>query len=267
MLSVCTCWAQQGAATVTEAGPGSTAGAVILKEGTIIYERKVDLYRRMTDESMKAMIPQFNTSRFEMTFSGDESLCRPVKEEEDVRNTAQEEGDRKFIRIGGGPEDEVYTNYATGMTTEMKELGPRKYRIEDSLHRPGWKLEEGERTIRGYVCRKAVAKDRNGSEVVAWYAESISSPAGPDVFGGLPGVILELGVNNSEIVFTAVDIHGNGVTKRDAGKGDAGTGQAGKQLVKAPEGGKKITRAAFQKMMEEQFGAGPGKPMIRIMRQ
>jgi len=224
-----------------------------LKEGKIIYERKVNLHRRLTDESMKSMVPEFNTSKVELDFSSDESIYKNIKEEKDIRDEAgQENNGNMVMRIGGGPDDQTYKNYATDRITEQRELGPKKYLIEDTLQKQNWKLEPETRTIKGYTCKKATTKGRDGGEIVAWYAEDIQTSSGPDSFGNLPGLILELNINDAEIVFTALDI----VTK-----------DFDKKIVKAPVDGKKISRAAFRKMMEDQFGANPGGgPTIRIIR-
>ena len=81
--------------------------------------------------------------------------------------------------------------------------------------------------------------------------EDIQCPSGPEQYGGLPGLILELNVNEGEIVFSAIDIK---------------TKDFDKKLVKAPTNGKKITRKEFQKMMDDQFGPNPnGGPVIRIL--
>ncbi|MES1159348.1 MAG: GLPGLI family protein, partial [Bacteroidota bacterium] len=119
-----------------------------LKEGRIIYERKVNLHRRLTDESMKSMVPEFNTSKVELDFSADESIYKNIKEEKDIRDEAGEEHNGNMVmHIGGGPDDQTYKNYTTDRITEQRELGPKKYLVEDTLHRQNWKLETESRTI------------------------------------------------------------------------------------------------------------------------
>lgn len=225
------------------------AATAQVKEGSIIYERKVNMHRRITDESQKAMIPEFNISKVQLTFSGNESIFKNLPEDEDIRDKADQDGNRMVIRMGGA-ENEIYRNYSTEKTTELCELGPRKYIIEDSLPKQNWKLQEETKTVKGYACKKATAKNKEGRDLIAWYTEDIQSPAGPEQFGGLPGIILELDINDAEIVFTALEID----TKLD------------KSLVKAPSNGKKISRKEFRAMMEEQFGPPGGKPTIRIIR-
>jgi GLPGLI family protein len=240
----------------TPAGPpinGAVANApTVLREGKIIYERKINVRRRMTDESMKSMVPEFNTSKTELCFSAGESIYKNVKEEDDIRDKAGEENNNRLVMNFGGADDQVYKNYPLEKMTQQRELGPKKYIIEDSLPRQNWKLEEETRIIKGYTCKKATTHNREGKDVIAWYCEDIPSPSGPEIFGGLPGLILTLNINDAEIVFTALDL----VTK-----------DFDKKIVRAPGDGKKISRKEFQRMQEEQFGANPnGGPTIRIIR-
>lgn len=228
-----------------------------VKEGKIIYERKLNLHKRLTGEqaSMRNMVPEFNTSKVQLVFAENESVSKQLEEEQDIRDEAGEpEGGRRVIRMGGGANNELYKNYAKGQVVELRELGPKKYVIEDSIRRFTWKLDDaGTKTIKGYACKKATTKTLQGMDVVAWYTDQILCASGPENFGGLPGMILELNIGDGEIVFTPLEI---------IDKGD-------QRMVKAPTGGKKITREEFQKMMDEQFGPAPagGGPQIRVLRQ
>ncbi|HEY4061790.1 MAG TPA: GLPGLI family protein [Puia sp.] len=232
----------------------TSAAPAVLKEGRIIYQRKAHMWAHITDESMKAMIPEYTTSKAELDFSSDESIYKNVKEEQDIRdNAGQDGGNRIITRFGGsGSDDQTYRNYATEQATEQHELGPKKYLVVDSLQRQSWKLEPDTKTIMGYTCKKATTKGRNNADVIAWYAEDIQASAGPESFGGLPGLILELNINNDEMVYTPLEI----ITK-----------DFNRKMVAAPTTGKKITRAEFRKMLEEMgMGAPGGKIMIHISR-
>lgn len=235
--------------------PAATTASGPIKEGKIIYERKINMHRRLTDESMKSMIPEFNTSKTELDFSADESIYKNIKEDEDIRDKAGDDnGGRVIMKFGGGSDDQTYKNYSTDVITQQRELGPKKYLIADTLKRQNWKLEEETRTIKGYTCKKATTRNKEGKDVIAWYAEDIQSSAGPDLFGGLPGMILELNINDSEMLYSTLDIVSKGFDKA---------------IVKAPTDGKKITRKEFDKMLEEQFGFksdGGGGMKIQIIR-
>src|SRR5712691_5208544 len=85
-----------------------------VKEGRVVYERKVNMHRRLADESMKSMIPEFSTSKVELLFSSDESLWRNIKEEEDIRDQAGQETNGPVVRMKfGGGDDQSYKNYST----------------------------------------------------------------------------------------------------------------------------------------------------------
>ncbi|MBC7827487.1 MAG: GLPGLI family protein [Chitinophagaceae bacterium] len=225
-----------------------------LKQGKIIYERKVNMHKRLTgdQESMRNMVPEFTTGKMQLLFSDHESIFKKMEEEEDIREQAGgAEEDRTVVRMGG--DNEVYKNYGIGKVIELRELGPKKYIIEDSIRLLEWKLDEADtKTIKGYTCKKATAKNPQGLDILAWYTDQIVCTSGPEIFGGLPGMILELNIADGEIVFTPLEI----------------LNSADQKLVKAPTNGKKITRKEFQKMLEEQFGesASGGGPVIRIMR-
>jgi GLPGLI family protein len=222
-----------------------------MTQGTIIYERTVNMHRRMTDESQKAMIPEFNTSKVQLLFAGSESIFKNLPEEKDVRDDAGDDGNRVMIKMGGA-ENETYKNYLTGKSVELRELGPRKYIIEDSLKKLDWRVEEGSKTINSYECKKATTKSREGTVVIAWFTEAIQSPCGPEQYGGLPGAILELDINDAEIVFTAQEVS---------------TKAFNPKLVAAPSNGKRISSKEFQKMLDDEFGPNPnGGPVIRIIR-
>jgi len=221
-----------------------------VKEGKVIYERKTNMYKRLPPENanMKSMIPEFNTSKQQLLFAGDESVFVSLPEEEDIRDQAGQEGNRMNFHMNSGS-SETYKNYAAEKIIELRELGPKKYIIEDTLRKLAWKLADDTMVIKGYHCKKAFAKNRQGDNIVAWYTEEIASPSGPEQFGGLPGLILQMDMGDSWIVFTATDIQ-------------PGTD---KQLVKAPSGAKKVTRQEFQKMMDDAFGPSNGGPQIRII--
>jgi len=226
-----------------------------VKEGKIIYERKINVHRRITDENMKNMIPEFNVSKAELSFSSDESIYGNVKEQQDIRELAGQDNNTHIVMNFGGGDIQTYRNYATERSVQQQDLGPKKYLIDDSLQKQVWKLDAGTKTVKGYACKKAITHNKQGNEVIAWYTEDIQSPSGPEVYGGLPGLILELNVNDAEIVFTALEV----ITK-----------DFDKTIVKAPSNGKKISRAEFQKMMmQNQPGgnwSGAGGRTIQIIR-
>lgn len=241
-------------------------------EGVITYERKINMHRRIQDEQLKAMIPEFRTSKHQLLFSDSTSIYKAVPEDE--MPEAGDGGTRIVIRGGGpGESGELYKNFAEGRSVESRELGAKTYIIEDSIKPRNWKLTGETKVILGYTCRKATSTEMmmtgggirvniNGNNnqsdttnrpapkqvtVEAWYAEGITAPVGPESYGMLPGVILELNVDNGAVIYTATEI------KKDVAKKD----------IKEPKKGKKITREELMKMQRELMENG-GSRMIRF---
>ncbi len=78
-----------------------------------------------------------------------------------------------------------------------------------------WK-ERGEiRTIANYKCHKAVAIICDSVYVVAFYAEDIPASGGPEMFGGLPGMILELAIPRLHTTWTATKVEVTTPTEAD----------------------------------------------------
>ncbi len=220
-----------------------------MKEGTIIYERKINMHRKITDEQMKAMIPEFRTSRHQLLFSDSTSRYKAVVEENAPDPFAPAGGGQVMIRMGADG-SEQYRNFSEAKLIKSRELGAKTYIIEDSIKQQGWKLTDETKIILNYVCKKATRTNERGAEIEAWYAENFLTPAGPENFAGLPGAILQLDINKGEIVFTALSI----------------SDKVDKKEIHEPKKGKKITRAEFTKLMQDMMGnPGPGgNRVIRI---
>jgi GLPGLI family protein len=111
-----------------------------------------------------------------------------------------------------------------------------------------------QKKILDYTCNEAVRQDGD-KKITAWFTSAIPLSSGPAQYGGLPGMIMEVNVNDDELSMTAVDLSFTSVDK--------------KLLVKPTEG-KKVTEAEFRqivdektKEMQEQNG-GNGNVIIRM---
>ena len=222
------------------------------QQGTITYERKINMHRRTDDAQMKAMLPEFSTSRHVLFFSDSVSVYKSIREEEspDPFESNGGPGPRIMIRMGPGENGILYKNFAKRLILEQTELADKNYIVDDTMNAETWKLAEGTTVVLGHTCKKATMKTMSGNEVTAWYADDIPAPAGPENFGGLPGAILALDRNNGEVVFTATEIR-KSVDKKELAE---------------PKTGKHISRADFQKKMDEILGPpGPDGRRIRRM--
>ena len=203
------------------------------KEGKITYEQKINVHKRMPPEAeqFKAMVPEFQTNMLELYFNTTQSLFKPAKQQGDQLPTeGGGPGGGRSFRFGGSDNAETFRDYENELVIESRELGPKRYLIEDTLRPMKWKLEEETMTINGFVCKKAtttiqgfgMGNFRPGGgaqgggrrdstitrmmnekqDVVAWYTEQIETSAGPDNYFGLPGLILYLDIDNGTIVYS-----------------------------------------------------------------
>jgi len=266
-----------------------------MKEGKIVYERKINMYRMVTDPEMRARIPEFRTSQFELLFNEQASLFRTVPDDEAPDPFANNGGDRGGQRfMFRMPETSTYTNLTTQTQYESRAMFEKTFLIVDSLKPLKWKISDETKTIAKHLCKKATTtvpaqtlrmgggrQARNNmtdtssksnssmtpktptasntpvapkeTEVAVWYAEDIQASIGPDTFGGLPGAILEVDMDNGANVTTATEVS---------------TKYAKKELVQ-PTKGDKMNRAQFQETMKKiiedmQKSGGMGGMRIRM---
>ena len=80
----------------------------------------------------------------------------------------------------------------------------KTYIIEDSLRAPRWIIKNDMKEIAGHTCMNAFYNDTlKHQKVMAWYALDIPLGGGPERYFGLPGLILEVNINNGAEVITA----------------------------------------------------------------
>jgi len=260
-----------------------TSAFAQVKEGKLIFERKINMYRMITDPEMRARIPEFRTEKFELLFNEQSSMFKTIPEEEAPDPFANsgggggERGGRFNFRM---PETATYTDIPNQMQYEARSLFEKDFLIVDSLKPINWKLSEETKTIAKFVCKKATTmitpqqmnmrfgggggRNRNTTdtaapakpkeeELVVWYTESIPVSVGPDAYAGLPGAILEVNSSNGGNVITASEFTAKYAVKE----------------LKQPTKGDKMNRAQFaesmKKIMEDmQRGGGMGGMRIRV---
>ncbi|MBS1508347.1 MAG: GLPGLI family protein [Bacteroidetes bacterium] len=219
-------------------------------EGVIDFDFKVNMHRNIPkdNEGIKAMIPEFRTSQFQLFFSAGESLFKPVEEDDD-EEASNNNGVQIKMRM---PLTEVYTNPADQQVIELREFMDKKYLVTDTLKASGWKLSAETKTILGYECKKATKVDTARKQTtVVWFTDKVRSSLGPDRYSSLPGTVLEVNINEGERIYIARKIDARSLKKGE---------------IKIPSGGTPISGAAFRKMVDEQMKKMGGSGGIIIRR-
>jgi len=129
-------------------------------------------------------------------FNANESLY--IKKEEEESDGGYSWSDTKFV---------LQRNYKTGKVYDWIETLGKKYVIKDDLPKYKWKILNEIREIEGYLCMKAETTDSLKNQTIhAWYTDAIPFNGGPEGFGGLPGTILELNINEGDAIITATKV-------------------------------------------------------------
>ena len=88
-------------------------------------------------EEMKKMIPEFRVSQQQLFFNADESLYKPVEEDED--ENMEQGGGGIQMRIQQ-PFVEIYFNRSNSLLVTQQEFLGKEYLIEDSLTLPSLEI-------------------------------------------------------------------------------------------------------------------------------
>jgi GLPGLI family protein len=95
-------------------------------------------------------------------------------------------------------------NYATNTEKDVVTLLEKAYIIEDSIKGPEWKILNDMKEVAGHICMNAVYEDTiKMQKITAWFALDMPVSGGPERLCGLPGLILEVDVNNGAMTIVA----------------------------------------------------------------
>ena len=112
-------------------------------------------------------------------------------------------------------------------------VGRTLYRIADGVTPVEWRITEQHGEHLGYDVTRAVG-EAGGQRVEAWFAPDIPVPFGPALYGGLPGMILALSLNEGVTTYTATGIVLEGV-------------EVG--VIRVPEEGEAISSEEFRSFL------------------
>ena len=229
------------------------------QSGSITFERVVkiefDLPPEM--ESMRDQIPTESKSALVLYFNEMESLMKAAPKD-DADKDVEVGGRGMMFRMGGGGQDEneTYMNLNEGQVTEKRDFMGRTFLVGGEQPTYAWKLTGEQSEYMGYAVQRATAV-RDSTTIEAWFSPEIPVSAGPELFTGLPGMILVLSIDEGKMQYAATTINLDGIEDG---------------MIKAPKSGKKVSRSEFEQIMEEkmkemeaQYGSRGGNT-IRVMR-
>lgn len=150
-------------------------------------------------EAYKQQNPQFKEVKSTLTFAGNKTLFTPANE-----NTS-------IISFFNDPQiamqnNIVYSDLMNKQITSKRKVFNNIYLLKDSLKTIKWKFTNEIRDIAGYPCHRANGLTLDSVYVVAFYSDKIPVSGGPELFGGLPGMILQLALPHENVSWIATKV-------------------------------------------------------------
>lgn len=175
------------------------------QEGVITFNRKQNYISIMsklphiTQEDVDRMSLTWGKmgdgTNYELYFKDNKSLYSRKEEQSESGYSWKKD---QFILI---------RDYQGKSQEDLIETLGKVYHIKEDLPRTKWKILNEIKEIEGYLCMKAETKNEvKGQTIHAWFTDAIPFSGGPEGYGGLPGMILEIDINNQDAVITATKV-------------------------------------------------------------
>lgn len=142
----------------------------------------------------------------------------------------------KKVSVGRSPAAEYYVDLDEGRMVETRKFMGRTFRVVDRRPEYQWRLTGEQAEHMGYMVIKATA-EHDSTAIEAWFTPQIPVGGGPGRYGGLPGMILVVSVDNGHTKYFATEI----------ALGDVEEG-----LIRRPEKGDEMSQEEYGRMVEEK---------------
>jgi len=205
-------------------------------------------------EQMEAQMRKMFQKTFTLDFTKSESMYKEEQELDAPKGPSANGGVMVMVMGGDGSSDILYKNILEKRMANKTDLMGKIFLIKDNLVSYDWELTGETKNIGNYTCYKAVYEkeeediqiDMIDGEVkeekvtkkrtlVVWYTTDVPISNGPNNYGGLPGLILE--VNDGDLTIVCSELVLNPKEAKE---------------IKEPVKGKIVTREKFSKISLEK---------------
>ena len=224
-------------------------------QGQAYYQTKrtmnIQMDSTQMDNPMQKQIQEMLKKQFEKTYVLTFNKNSSIYKEEEQLKSPKSQG----IMIIGGV-GTLYKNTKTKTFTKKEETFGKKILIKDTIEKIDWKISNETKMIGKYLCIKATAikmiddyekgndlsklpkkkEQQKELPIIAWYTPEIPVSNGPEYYGGLPGLILELHEDKMHFVCNKIIFNPKKIIK-----------------IVAPTKGKVMSQKEYQKMKEKQL--------------
>lgn len=215
-----------------------TSGKIFFLE-----ERKVEFkwegMEEMKDNPrIKEMRSKMGKSEKVLVYTPSASMYRDLDDSEKGKEVEySNDGDGRHMRMMMmKTESKLYRNMDEQRIVNERTFMDKKFLIDGADESFAWKIIPEQKEILGYLCQKATYEDTSKT-VEAWFTPEIPVAGGPDMYGQLPGMILEVNIDKGELVTTAQEVRFEEVAD---------------DVIVEPTKGKKVTKEEFRAIVKEK---------------
>ncbi len=206
-------------------------------KGTIKYDRT--LYYSKVIESLPYLSEE-ERDRQKLTWGKDEGWAHPYELRFTPEQTIYTYGEQERENAYSWRKDEflLVHNLSDNKILHQRVMGGDLFVIEDEAPKYKWKILNEIREVAGRICFKAETVDPIKKQTIhAWFTNEIPVSAGPEGYGGLPGMILMLVINDGTAIIEATEI------------------ELSEPLMELPKKikGKRIEQLAYNEKMKKYF--------------
>jgi GLPGLI family protein len=180
------------------------------------------------------MVPESMTFKKQLVFNEKASMYVNIKEEEDPNEKNMV---KRMARRYSNANNQTYINSEINAFVEQQDFMGKTFLIKGEPDKITWKMSGEMKIIMNYPCLKATYEDSTET-LEAWFTTEIQVAIGPEKYGQLPGIILELTSKKNKKTLTAIAIDFKEVDTSE---------------LSEPVEGKLVTREEYNKIVKRKM--------------
>ena len=151
------------------------------------YEESKDIFPKDLQSAFKTAIDRGIFVDFILESNNNLSVFRA----DTKLNNAQDESDMVVQKILDSEKNPLFKDFSKNEYYKQFDINVKTFLVKENLPNYNWILTKEKATINGYNVNKAIGKDIEGNQFIAWYSPEIKYKDGPYNFANLPGLILQ----------------------------------------------------------------------------
>lgn len=168
------------------------------------------IYERLTRKNVEYIEMWFSGKAYKYSLRIRPDQFLVVKKDyasvEDSLEVVRKNAQIKQMFTEGPPPQIWYGSLAENVVLNKVELNNESVITADTLQLINWQILEDTMTINNMSCQKAVGKTLDGRKLFVWFAPSIPVSVAPYSLRGLPGLILEVGMEDHSVHWKLIEL-------------------------------------------------------------